>query len=231
MHSFAKSSDGSGPLADLLDVRNTLYRTTSEGGSDYLGTVFSITTSGKERVLYAFPSLGSGANPVAGLVGVHGILYGTTAAGGAGNYGAIFSLTTTGKEKVVYSFSGGSDARDPQASLLPIGGVLYGTTVCGGAYGGGTCDLSSYRVGGTVFSVTPKGAERVIHSFGKGPDGASPRADLVALNGTLYGTTYYGGTGKCSGGCGVVFDVTTSGREKVIYSFAGGSDGALPLEA
>ncbi len=45
------------PLASLIDVNDTLYGTTSAGGVDHyagFGTVFSMTTSGKERVLHRF---------------------------------------------------------------------------------------------------------------------------------------------------------------------------------
>ena len=44
--------DGSNPTASLIDVKGTLYGTTSNGGSDeFSGTVFSISTSGTEKVL------------------------------------------------------------------------------------------------------------------------------------------------------------------------------------
>jgi uncharacterized repeat protein (TIGR03803 family) len=59
---------------------------------------------------------------------------------------------------------------------------------------------------GTVFSTTTSGEEQVLHSFGKGTDGNSPRANLVEVNGMLYGTTYGGGTNhRRSGGDGTVF--------------------------
>ena len=60
--------------------------------------------------------------------------------------------------------------------------------------------------------------------FSGGPDGAWPLAGLTNVNGTLYGTTVYGGTS----GDGTVFQVSTAGTEAVIYTFAGGADGANP---
>ena len=42
-------------------------------------------------------------------------------------------------------------------------------------------------------------------------DGSWPRAGLVALNGTLYGTTEFGGgysNGNCLSDCGTVFQIT-----------------------
>ncbi len=51
-------------------------------------------------------------------------------------------------------------------------------------------------------------------------------ADLINVNGTLYGTT--GGGGK-HGGNGTVFSVDlNTGTESVVHSFANGADGAFP---
>ncbi len=45
---------------------------------------------------------------------------------------------------------------------------------------------------GTVFSMSPGGEEKILHSFGYGSDGATPLAGLIDVNGTLYGTTSAG---------------------------------------
>ena len=45
--------------------------------------------------------------------------------------------------------------------------------------------------------------------------------------GNLYGTTQFGGDATCQ--CGVVFKLDTTGKEAVMYSFTGGSDGAYPF--
>ncbi|HEY6768876.1 MAG TPA: choice-of-anchor tandem repeat GloVer-containing protein [Candidatus Sulfotelmatobacter sp.] len=71
-------------------------------------------------------------------------------------------------------------------------------------------------------------------------NGAQPNASLIAdKGGNLYGTTTYGGAGRCSGGavigCGTVFRLTPpahlggSWAETVIYNFQGGSDGYFPF--
>ena len=62
------------------------------GGANNLGTVFSMTTSGQEKVLHSF-SGGSGVNPVAGLVPVAGTLYGTTYGSTKEHHGNVFSVT------------------------------------------------------------------------------------------------------------------------------------------
>jgi len=70
----------------------------------------------------------------------------------------------------------------------------------------------------------------VLYTFQGLSDGNSPSGKLAAdSEGNLYGTADGGDHKKCNGyGCGVVFEVTPDGREKVLYAFAGGSDGALP---
>jgi uncharacterized repeat protein (TIGR03803 family) len=96
-------------------------------------------------------------------------------------------------------------------------GNLYGTTESGGAYNNGT-----------VFKLTPSGTETVLHSFAGSPnDGFFPEAPLIMdAQGNLYGTTFAGGNPNCVDGCGTIFEITSSGTEKVLYSFTGGADGA-----
>jgi uncharacterized repeat protein (TIGR03803 family) len=66
----------------------------------------------------------------------------------------------------------------------------------------------------------------VLYTFTGGADGAHPQADLIAdAAGNLYGTTFQGG----NAGAGVVFKLDGTGNETVLYSFAGGADGANPI--
>lgn len=221
LHRFTNNPDGAFPSANLIDVKGTLYGTTTAGGKYDRGTVFSITTAGTERVLYSFGSGSDGELPYASLIDVKGTLYGTTEDGGSSKDGTVFSISTSGKEKVLYSFRGGSDGELPVAALVKLNGTLYGTTSEGGAY-----FSYPYDLGGTVFSVTTAGTEHVLHSFGNGSDGTLPYAGLVNVSGKLYGTTPTGGTHAY----GTIFSVSTAGRERVVHNFAGGSnDGANPL--
>jgi uncharacterized repeat protein (TIGR03803 family) len=74
---------------------------------------------------------------------------------------------------------------------------------------------------------------RVLYTFKGGSDGSGPVASLIMdAAGNLYGTTVGGGgTGCDGGGCGTVFRVAPDGAETVLYSFAGGKDGADPEAA
>ncbi|HYL26277.1 MAG TPA: choice-of-anchor tandem repeat GloVer-containing protein, partial [Candidatus Nitrosotalea sp.] len=161
-------------------------------------------------------------SPLAGLVNVKGALYGTTVQGGKYGLGAVFRISASGAETVVYSFSGGPDGSYPHARLIDANGTLYGTTYYGGSgCGGAGC--------GTVYSVTTDGHETVLYTFRGGSDGSYPVAGLVFLNGTLYGTTAWGGNSNCKGyGCGTVYSVSASGVEQVLHRFSGGRDGAAP---
>jgi uncharacterized repeat protein (TIGR03803 family) len=125
--------------------------------------------------------------------------------------------------KTLVSFTGPPDVNLPSAGLV-VGpdGNFYGTSFYGGEAGLGT-----------VYKVTPKGEATTLYSFNGGSDGAHPAAPLiVGEDGTLYGTTEYGGGGPCSStqgtGCGTVFKITLQGTESIVYAFQGGSDGVIP---
>ncbi|HTA55635.1 MAG TPA: choice-of-anchor tandem repeat GloVer-containing protein [Candidatus Acidoferrales bacterium] len=227
LHSFGGSQDGAYPVAGLINVKGTLYGTTGKGGANGDGTVFSITPSGTETVLYSFKGgPGDGEQPRAGLINVKGTLYGTTYLGGncssSGGCGTVFSMTPSGTETMLYSFKGVSgDGKYPFAGLIDVKGKFYGTTFEGGANcsGSGGC--------GTVFSITRSGEETMLHSFAGDPDGNNPEAGLINVKGTLYSTTYAGGTNNR----GTVFSITPSGTETVLHSFGGSGDGADPVAA
>jgi uncharacterized repeat protein (TIGR03803 family) len=239
IYAFKKDPrDGSGPNGKLVAIGGVLYGTTYFGGRGHHGngTVFSVTTSGEERVLHSFNRGFDGINPNGGLVAVDGVLYGTTYGGGTGcrqeeerGCGTVFAITPAGQEHVVYRFKGGTDGSSPAAgTLVWLDGRLYGTTSLGGTTS--RCSSGGSGTGcGTVFSVDTSGNERVAYRFRGDGDGGSPNGSLLALNGKLYGTTYTGGAaGSCDYNCGILFEVTTSGSEKVLHRFAGGSDGSNP---
>jgi len=217
LHVFCSTqNDGANPLAGLINVGGTLYGTTENGGTGGRGTVFKMTRSGKVAVLHSFGATGDGQYPIAGLINVDGTLYGTTFEGGANGLGTVFKITPAGVESVVYAFANGTDGAYPKAPLLNVDGTLYGTTYGGG---GNLCDHDSYSCG-AVFKITPSGQESVLYSFKDKPDANTPRAGLINLNGTLYGTTAGGGTGRnCGGeGCGTIFKLTPAGVETIVHS-------------
>jgi uncharacterized repeat protein (TIGR03803 family) len=158
-------SDGQFPESSLIDVKGTLYGTSTYGGRGGLGAcdspyygcgvVFSLDlATGAEKTLYAFCSKSNCADgeiPLAGLIQTNGTLYGTTSEGGGTGCGGrgcgtVFALDlNTGTETVLHSFQDDrTDGAGPYAGLINVMGTLYGTT-----YGGGRHEH------GTAFSMKP----------------------------------------------------------------------------
>jgi uncharacterized repeat protein (TIGR03803 family) len=141
--SFSFATNGAFPEADLTlsSDGSTLYGTTSAGGPNGYGEVFSIPVAGNTpNVLYSFTGGTDGSGPAAGLTLSGNTLYGTTSAGGADGYGEVFSIPVAGgTPTVLYSFTGGNDGANPAGDLTlsADGTTLYGTTEYGGADGEG----------------------------------------------------------------------------------------------
>ncbi len=200
LYSFAGGSDGERMYAGVAALNGKIYGATLFGGggagcgSTGCGTIFEVSKTGKEHVLYRFTGAGDGAYPN-GLTVVKGVLYGTTEGGGNKNSGTFFSVTTSGTHTVLYNFQDIPDGNLPGATLTLHKGSLYGTTVGGGTVGDGT-----------VYKISTAGQEEVLYSFQGGKDGSDPQAPVYAFNGRLYGTTTQGGGTGCAGtGCGTIF--------------------------
>ena len=95
LYTFTGGSDGEFPAAALIqDSAGNLYGTTSYGNPPRAGSVFSLSLSGKFKVLHSFKTGGAdGARPFASLVrDPAGNLYGTTIEGGGSGSGTVFKL-------------------------------------------------------------------------------------------------------------------------------------------
>ncbi|HEY6292624.1 MAG TPA: choice-of-anchor tandem repeat GloVer-containing protein [Terriglobia bacterium] len=232
LYSFNGTPDGAGPLAGLIrDSAGNLHGTTESGGpiEFQCGTVFTVDLTGKERVLYYFTGYTDGCSPEYGRLfrDAAGNLYGTASGGGIYDYGTIFKVNYSGNVKVLYTFTGTPDGKYPYAGLVrDPAGNFYSTTVAGGdasCSGGYGC--------GTVFKLDATGKETVLYAFAGGTDGAYPYAGVVRdVQGNLYGTTSAGGDASCNPpyGCGTVFKVDATGKETVLHTFTGGTDGEIP---
>ncbi len=205
-------NDGEYPYAGLVQGSDgNFYGTTVNGGPFNLGTVFRISPSGSETMLYWFAgsSYNDGQNPYAGLVqGSDGNFYGTTWGGGTHGNGTVFRISPGGSYTNLYSFVGDfNDGAAPYAGLVQgSDGNFYGTTWWGGPF-----NL------GTVFRISPSGSETNLHSFvGYPNDGEYPYAGLVqGSDGNFYGTTWEGGADNE----GTVFRISPSGTYTSLYSF------------
>jgi len=186
LYAFAQgSADGKVPWAALIQgADGNFYGTTLGGGASNQGTVFSLTPSGTETVLYSFTGQADGSQPVSALLQASdGTLYGTSS-GGSGA-GSVFKITTHGDFTLLHAFVGDSaDGSSASAALVQGNdGNLYSTTQKGGAF-----NL------GTLFEVTQSGTETVLYSFGGPGDGASVGSLIVGSDGEFYGTTATGGS-------------------------------------
>jgi uncharacterized repeat protein (TIGR03803 family) len=289
LYNFTGALDGGDPATPLtFDSSGNAYGTTASGGAYNFGTVFQLSVSGQETVLYSFTGGGDGLDPHSGVtLDSAGNLYGTTVAGGFGGLcagdgcGVIFELTLSGAswvETTLYSFKGLNDGFGPGGGLIfDSAGNLYGTAPDGGAHSSGVVfELSpsahgwQYKVihqftggkdgaigslgdllldaAGNLYGVTELGGANgagaayelsptargpwkttVLYDFKGMPDAANPYGGLIFDKaGSLYGTTYFGGTA----GMGTVFELVLGPNDKwqenVLYSFQGGTDGSFP---
>lgn len=87
-----------------------------------------------------------------------------------------------------------------------------------------TSDQSRGGGVGDVFSITPAGTIKVLHTF-DGTDGSRDISGLtLATDGNFYGATATGG----SFGHGTIFKTTAAGAFTSLYSFTGSADGSAP---
>ncbi|HEX8815366.1 MAG TPA: choice-of-anchor tandem repeat GloVer-containing protein [Terriglobales bacterium] len=202
---------GYGPLVQGFD--GDFYGTTQQSP-----VVFRITPNG---------TLTEVASPTGGIIyagltlSADGSFYGTTSS-------TVFEVTTTGTVTTIHTFQEHQGTAPFDGLIQPANGILYGT-----AEGGGGGDN-----GGTVYAVSSEGSFDRLYSFCSQTnctDGAGPIAVLVkARNGSLYGTTIFGGTSSGCGdrGCGTVFRLDPSTKTlTTLYSFcsqAGCADGTNP---
>jgi len=95
VHSFdGPSGEGINPYSGLILSGNTLYGTTTTGGSSFDGTIFAVNTDGTGfATLYNFTGGNEGSGPLAGLILSGNTLYGTTTDGGSSDNGTAFSIS------------------------------------------------------------------------------------------------------------------------------------------
>lgn len=161
IHSFKTDGiDGTNPAGPVMQgADGRLYGTTVWGGTNGVGTVFVMTTSGGgAKVLHSFQTT-DGSNPYAGLVqGSDKFLYGVAARGGINSVGTLFKINTT--ETVfakLHDFDPGTGDTPFATPMLHTNGTIYGLTQHGG---------------------TPNTAYGVLYSF---TNGLRPFASIVVI--------------------------------------------------
>ena len=195
---YPSSALGNAPFGGLVSDGQNLYGTTSAGGSQECGTVFSVSINGgTPTVLHNFCQGGTaGSLPMAGLTLSGNWLYGTTVgtANDDSGAGTVFAVNTAGDSggtqpknfTTLYSFGSNSgDGVGPSSPPLLFNGSLYGTTY-GIGVDGATYEGSVYALSLNTSGSTPT----AMYSW------ATPFSQIADLG---YGG-YYGSSG------GLVFE-------------------------
>lgn len=246
LHWFAGSNrGGAGQLiADpafptgLMQAKNgTIYGGTFLGGSNFVGALFSLTTSNVfTQNLFSFAN-DSSQGPVGDLIQVdddfYGVTYGYVRLDMQSRGGTIFKRDASGSVSTLYDFGpyvAGANQNGilPQGrlTLVKIGGesFLYGTTEKGGENGKGTI----FR-----FNIANSKFERVLSFYdpatfpahpgiGMGNMYSDPYSNVysgltLASDGNLYGVAKYGG----DFGGGRIFKLSpATGVLSTVFSFA-----------
>jgi len=139
VYAFKGGTDGQNPYTNLIQGSDGNYYGTTEGsGGSAIGTVFKLTPTGVETVLYNFPNQTDGAFPRLPLTqGPDGLLYGiaTDCAGGGCAQAGLFDITTKGvyANLYLYPIIGGNNNELPLSPLLlSTNGTFYSVTEAGG---------------------------------------------------------------------------------------------------
>jgi len=204
-------ANGSNPAGALVQGSDgNFYGTTALGGTNRIGTVFSVTPTGTLTSLVSFTGT-NGAAPVGSLLlYTDGYFYGTTSYGGSSlvtgsnaGYGTVFKMTPSGSLTTLVSFTGLNGAHPLAGLVKGSDGFFYGTTGEDGSINAGT-----------VFEMTPGGSLTTLATF-TGANGDQPSAGLVqGTDGYFYGVTEEGGAGG-----GTIFRTPATGGLTSLASF------------
>jgi uncharacterized repeat protein (TIGR03803 family) len=211
-------SEGWGPLGGLTLSQGVLYGTTYRGGAAGVGTIYSINTNGTGFAVLKEFTGADGACPRYNLVLSGSVIYGTTDGGGDGTKGLVYKLNTDGSGfQVLKTFSApdptsgtNSDGFVLRSGLGSAGRTLFGATEHGGNFANGV--VFALNMDGSNYTVLKHFSP--LPERGTNSDGSSPFPSLMLSQGTLYGTTEYGGTV----GGGSLFSITVAPRLETVFS-------------
>jgi uncharacterized repeat protein (TIGR03803 family) len=244
LHTF-NSQEGVDAFGVIFGPNGHLFGVTTLGstsGSPGSGTFYELapTSAGRwlETKSFAFGGKGAFPNPI--IFDPDGNIFGTTEVG-SGGCGGVFELSLNSNghwvETVLHDLSCSEGLYPESSTVRDAAGNLYSAAWGGGAHGAGTVfELSPVAGGGWTF--------KVIHSF-DGTDGSQQQSYLTLdASGNIYGMSLCGGKsipartpevascGGTTGGTAWELSPQSDGswKEKTLYAFAGGDDGANPSD-
>jgi len=172
----------------------TTFGGISDGYSGY-GTIFKITPSGKETILYRFSSTDYAAHPTTPLIqATDGNFYGTNAGCaefGCGGVNDMFKITPSGTLTVLEEFSNSNGLYPYWPLTQDTNGILYGLAQQGGTVNGGV--LFSENIGAKPFINLVSSSGKVgskVGILGQGFRSSS----VVKFNGVTATTVMRSGT-------------------------------------
>jgi uncharacterized repeat protein (TIGR03803 family) len=124
-------------------------------------------------------------------------LFAASAYASGSPFSAIYTFACNGGTQRIGACPNGGR---PESLIQGSDGNFYGTAQV-------SMEGISEANGGVVFSLTPTGTQKVLHTFTQGPDKNYPDGNIPGPltegpDGKLYGVTSFGGTGNCDGYCG-----------------------------
>jgi len=185
-------------------------------GAYQKGQIFRMAADGELTTIYSFCAQtgcpdGDSVDR-SPILGSDGDLYGVTGGGGnSSQSGTFYKMTLDGKITTLYTFCPVvrcADGQAPRGIILASDGNFYGTAELGGKFNVGT-----------IFSISPTGMFKLLHTFCSQTncnDGADPKSPPVqGTDGNFYGTASEGGTHNG----GVIYQITAAGTYKVLHNF------------
>lgn len=206
IYTFQGGTDGAQPMSGLWqDAAGNLYGTTYGGGSGF-GTVYELIASESgwtKTTLYEFDA--SNQYPIGGVImDDSGNLLGTTS-GGSGGGASIYELTQSSGQwllTTLHAYGGSLPNGGPTANLTAdSSGNLYGTALEYGTFNRGSVFKLTRINGGWTYIE--------LHSFSGGSNDGQYPYGAVSIDSTrtVYGTSVNGGSGTCTDGCGIVWQI------------------------
>jgi uncharacterized repeat protein (TIGR03803 family) len=231
LYSFFSNSNTQAiePFGTIAQGRDgNFYGISQSGNGCCQGWFYKISPGGALTSLHAMAQT-EGTNCAGLTLGTDGNFYGACPNGGIQNGnpgGTIIRVTPAGAVTVMHGFPEVGSTTD---GCSPYGPPIQGTD--GNFYGFAT-GCGTYGAG-MAYKFTLAGVYTQLYNFqGGSADIQYPYGSPVqGSDGNFWGLGNTGGHNTGCGGCGGVFKMTSTGKETLIYSFNGSTDGQGPYDS